>query len=51
VADDLGQRGGKETGRQGLTAKSVLRCALFKQHCQLSYEELVSHCLNLNVTH
>jgi transposase, IS5 family len=43
VADDLRQRGGKETGRQGLTAESVLRCALLKQHRQLSYEELAFH--------
>ncbi|HIE54064.1 MAG TPA: ISNCY family transposase, partial [Chromatiaceae bacterium] len=28
------------TGRKGLTAESILRCALLKQHRQLSYEEL-----------
>lgn len=43
VADDLRRRGSRETGRQGLTAESVLRCALIKQHRQLSYEELAFH--------
>jgi IS5 family transposase len=43
VADDLRRGGAKETGRQGLTAESVLRCALLKQHRQLSYEELAFH--------
>jgi IS5 family transposase len=33
----------KATGRQGLAAESVLRCALLKQHRQLSYEELAFH--------
>jgi IS5 family transposase len=40
VADDLRRCGVKETGRQGLAAESALRCALLKQHRQLSYEEL-----------
>src|SRR5271156_6840107 len=40
VAEDLRRSGVKETGRQGLPAESVLRCALLKQHRQLSYEEL-----------
>ena len=43
VAEDLRQRGVKETGRQGLSAESVLRCGLLKQHRQLSYEELAFH--------
>ena len=43
VAGDLRRRGVKETGRQGLPAESVLRCALLKQHRQLSYEELAFH--------
>jgi IS5 family transposase len=43
VADDLRRGGAKEAGRQGLTAESVLRCALLKQHRQLSYEELAFH--------
>ena len=40
VAKDLRRLGVKETGRHGLPAESVLRCALLKQHRQLSYEEL-----------
>src|SRR5262249_47744712 len=32
-----------ETGRHGLPAESVLRCALLKQQRQLSYEELAFH--------
>jgi IS5 family transposase len=43
VAKDLHRRGVKQTGRQGLPAESVLRCALLKQHRQLSYEELAFH--------
>jgi transposase, IS5 family len=43
VAKDLRRHGLKETGRQGLTAESVLRCGLLKQHRQLSYEELAFH--------
>jgi IS5 family transposase len=43
VAEDLRRHGVKETGRQGLPAESVLRCALLKQHRQLSYEELAFH--------
>jgi IS5 family transposase len=43
VAEDLRRHSVKETGRQGLTAESVLRCALLKQHRQLSYEELAFH--------
>jgi transposase, IS5 family len=43
VAGDLRRRDAKDTGRQGLTAESVLRCALLKQHRQLSYEELAFH--------
>ncbi|WP_284259959.1 ISNCY family transposase, partial [Acidocella aquatica] len=33
----------RETGRQGLPAESVLRCAVLKQYRQLSYEELAFH--------
>ena len=40
VMDDLCQRGLKPTGRRGLSAESVLRCAVLKQHRQLSYDEL-----------
>jgi transposase, IS5 family len=43
AAEDLRRHGVKETGREGLPAESVLRCALLKQHRQLSYEELAFH--------
>jgi IS5 family transposase len=43
VAQDLRRHGVKETGRQGLPAEAVLRCALLKQHRQLSYQELAFH--------
>jgi IS5 family transposase len=43
ITEDLRRHGVKETGRQGLPAESVLRCALLKQHRQLSYEELAFH--------
>jgi IS5 family transposase len=35
--------GVKATGRQGLPAEAVLRCALLKQYRQLSYQELAFH--------
>ncbi len=43
VANDLRRRGLQETGRRGLPAEAVLRCALLKQDRQLSYEELAFH--------
>lgn len=43
VGDDLGMVGIGDTGRHGLPAESVLRCALLKQYRQLSYEELAFH--------
>jgi transposase, IS5 family len=43
VAGDLRRHGVRETGRRGLSAESVLRCALLKQQRQLSYEELAFH--------
>jgi IS5 family transposase len=43
VAAELRRHGVKETGRQGLPAEAVLRCALLKQHRQLSYQELAFH--------
>src|SRR5262245_56837231 len=43
VAGDLRRQGERETGRHGLPADSVLRCALLKQQRQLSYEELAFH--------
>ena len=47
VAADLRWHGLKPTGREGLPVESVLRCALLKQHRQLSYEELAFHLLDL----
>jgi len=43
AAKDLCRRGVRPTGRQGLAAESALRCALLKQHRQLTYEELAFH--------
>jgi IS5 family transposase len=43
VAADLRRDGVHETGRHGLPAEAVLRCALLKQYRQLSYEELAFH--------
>jgi IS5 family transposase len=43
VAEDLRREGVKQTGRRGLPAEAVLRCALLKQYRQLSYEELAFH--------
>jgi IS5 family transposase len=43
VSNDLRRHGVQETGRHGLPAEAVLRCALLKQYRQLSYEELAFH--------
>jgi IS5 family transposase len=43
VIGDLRRHGIQETGRHGLAAEAVLRCALLKQYRQLSYEELAFH--------
>jgi len=43
VSGDLRRQGVRQTGRRGLPAESVLRCALLKQQRQLSYEELAFH--------
>ena len=43
VTADLRRHGVQQTGRRGLPAESVLRCALLKQQRQLSYEELAFH--------
>ena len=43
VVGDLRRQGVRETGRRGLPAETVLRCALLKQQRQLSYEELAFH--------
>src|SRR5258708_35922669 len=40
AARDLRRHGIQETGRHGLPAEAVVRCALHKQYRQLSYEEL-----------
>jgi transposase, IS5 family len=42
-ARDLRRHGIQETGRHGLPAEAVVRCALLKQYRQLSYEELAFH--------
>ena len=49
VAEDLRRDGLRATGRQGLPAEAVLRCALLKQYRQLSYEELAFHLEELRV--
>ncbi len=46
VAQDLRIPDVKETGREGMAAESAVRCALLKQHRQLSYEELAFHLLD-----
>ena len=43
VFEDLARHGRTDTGREGMTAEQVLRCALLKQYRQLSYEELSFH--------
>ena len=43
VANDLRRHGVKPTGRRGLAAEAVVRCAVLKQYRQLSYEELAFH--------
>lgn len=46
VEADLRGQGVKPTGREGMTAESVLRCGLLKQYRQLSYEELAFYLLD-----
>jgi IS5 family transposase len=43
VFQDLIKTSRPDTGRQGLTAEQVLRCAVLKQYRQLTYEELAFH--------
>ncbi|ESW79426.1 ISNCY family transposase [Mesorhizobium sp. C280B] len=43
VTRDLVRSSVRATGRQGLPAEAVLRCALLKQYRQLSYQELAFH--------
>ena len=49
VSNDLRRDGVCETGRRGLPAEAVLRCALLKQYRQLSYEELAFHLEDFSV--
>ena len=48
VASDLGADQVKPTGRQGLTAESILRAAIVKQMHQFSYDELAIHIIDSN---
>lgn len=48
VEADLRGEDVKATGREGMTAESVLRCGLLKQYRQLSYEELAFYLLDSN---
>jgi transposase, IS5 family len=43
VASDLRRQRLRETGRRGLPAETVLRCALLEQQQRLSYQELAFH--------
>jgi len=43
IYQDLVRARRHDTGREGLTAEQVLRCAVLKQYRQLSYEELSFH--------
>src|SRR4051794_41981621 len=43
VAADLRHDGVQETGRRGLPAEAVLRCAPLKKHPQLSHRGLALH--------
>jgi IS5 family transposase len=43
VYQDLTRAKRRDTGREGMTAEQVLRCAILKQYRQLSYEELAFH--------
>jgi IS5 family transposase len=43
VYDDLVALKDPETGRLGMTAEQVLRCAIVKQYRNLTYEELAFH--------
>lgn len=40
VETDVSSLNTKETGRNGMPVESILRCAILKQHRQLSYDEL-----------
>jgi len=43
VAEDLGSKECKATGRQGMSVETVLRAAILKQSWQVSYEKLSFH--------
>jgi IS5 family transposase len=43
VYEDLIKTARADTGREGMNAEQVLRCAILKQYRQLSYEELSYH--------
>lgn len=43
VVVDLHRKDVYDTGRQGMPAESVLRCAILKQYWQLTYQELAFH--------
>lgn len=43
VYQDLVRKSRPTTGREGMTAEQVLRCAILKQYRQLTYEELAFH--------
>ena len=43
VYQDLIRSARPTTGREGMTAEQVLRCAILKQYRQLTYEELAFH--------
>ena len=43
VFEDIMKTRRDDTGREGMTAEQVLRCAILKQYRQLSYEELEFH--------
>jgi transposase, IS5 family len=43
VLQDLVKTHRSDTGRKGMTAEQVLRCAILKQYRELTYEELAFH--------
>jgi IS5 family transposase len=43
VFQDLVKTRRSDTGREGMTAEQVLRCAILKQYRELTYEELAFH--------
>ena len=40
VSTDIQRESLKSTGRSGMSIESILRCCIFKQHGQWTYEEL-----------